>query len=147
MIEAEGLTKFYGPVAAIRDVTFRWNDGEVVGFLGPNGAGKSTTMRILTCYMPPTQGQARIGGLDCFEQSLRVRQKIGYLPENVPLYADLTVTHFLRFAAGAKGVAASGAIEVQRVVGMCGLEKVANGLSATFQGLSTASRAGAGAAQ
>ena len=125
MIEAQGLTKYYGPVAAIRDVTFQVERGEVVGFLGPNGAGKSTTMRILTCYMPPTAGQAKIDGLDCFEQSLRVRQKIGYLPENVPLYADMTVAHFLRFAAGAKGVAGKQIDhEVQRVVGVCGLEKV-----------------------
>jgi ABC-2 type transport system ATP-binding protein len=125
MIEAQGLTKYYGPVAAIRDVTFRVERGEVVGFLGPNGAGKSTTMRILTCYMPATAGQAAIDGLDCFEKSLQVRQKVGYLPENVPLYGDMSVAHFLRFAAGAKGVAARqiGA-EVQRVTGVCGLEKV-----------------------
>ncbi|MHC1744138.1 MAG: ABC transporter ATP-binding protein [Syntrophobacteraceae bacterium] len=127
MIEAEGLTKFYGPLAAIRDVSFQVQKGEVVGFLGPNGAGKSTTMRILTCYMPPTMGAARIDGLDCFEQSLQVRRKVGYLPENVPLYADLAVAHFLRFAAGAKGVdAKEQSREVQRVVAICGLEKVAN---------------------
>jgi ABC-2 type transport system ATP-binding protein len=127
MIEAEGLTKFYGPLAAIRDVSFQVQKGEVVGFLGPNGAGKSTTMRILTCYMPPTAGIARVDGLDCFEQSLQVRRKVGYLPENVPLYADLTVGHFLRFAAGAKGVEANRQLsEVQRVTAVCGLEKVAN---------------------
>ena len=127
MIEAEGLTKFYGPVPAIRDVSFTVERGEVVGFLGPNGAGKSTTIRILTCYMPPTTGQARVGGLDCFAQSLQVRKQIGYLPENVPLYTDLTVKHFLRFAADAKGVdARKVSPEVQRVTATCGLEKVAN---------------------
>jgi ABC-2 type transport system ATP-binding protein len=127
MIEANGLTKFYGPVAAIRDVTFEVKQGEVVGFLGPNGAGKSTTMRILTCFMPPTTGQAKVAGLDCFEQSLQVRQKIGYLPENVPLYGELTVRRFLRFAAEAKGVDAKRVHqETQRVLALCGLEKVAN---------------------
>lgn len=127
MIEAEGLTKFYGPLAAIRDVTFQVDKGEVVGFLGPNGAGKSTTIRILTCFMPPSLGAARIDGLDCLDRSLDVRRKVGYLPENVPLYSDLTVRRFLRFAAGAKGVEArrTGS-ELQRVLGVCGLEKVSN---------------------
>lgn len=127
MIEAEGLTKFYGPLAAIRDVTFQVDKGEVVGFLGPNGAGKSTTIRILTCFMPPSLGVARIDGLDCLDRSLDVRRKVGYLPENVPLYSDLTVRRFLRFAAGAKGVEArrTGS-ELQRVLGVCGLEKVSN---------------------
>ncbi len=127
MIEVEGLTKFYGPLAAIRDVSFQVEKGEVVGFLGPNGAGKSTTIRILTCYMPPTAGAAKIDGLDCFEQSLEVRKRIGYLPENVPLYHDLPVSRFLRFAAGAKGVDGRNVeAETKRVIGICGLEKVAN---------------------
>jgi ABC-2 type transport system ATP-binding protein len=127
MIEAEGLTKFYGPLPAIRDVTFKVERGEVVGFLGPNGAGKSTTIRILTCYMPPTTGVARIEGLDCFEQSLAVRGRVGYLPESVPLYGELTVRGFLRFAAGAKGVEGKKVeAEVRRVVGICGLESTAH---------------------
>jgi len=127
MIEAEGLTKFYGPLPAIRDVTFQVEKGEVVGFLGPNGAGKSTTIRILTCYMPPTAGVARIDGMDCFERSLEVRRKVGYLPENVPLYVDLPVNRFLRFAAGAKEVEAKKIKrEIGRVVSTCGLDKVAN---------------------
>jgi ABC-2 type transport system ATP-binding protein len=125
MIEAEALTKFYGSVPAIRNVTFQVKKGEIVGFLGPNGAGKSTTIRILTCYMPPTAGSARIDGLDCFERSLDVRRKIGYLPENVPLYRDLTVRRLLRFAAGAKGIEGRRIEgEIRRVVGVCGLEKV-----------------------
>jgi ABC-2 type transport system ATP-binding protein len=127
MIEAEGLTKYYGPLPAIRDVSFKVERGEVVGFLGPNGAGKSTTIRILTCYMPPTTGAARIDGFDCFDQSLKVRSRIGYLPESVPLYGELTVKGFLRFAAGSKGVEArklSG--EVGRVVAVCGLENAAH---------------------
>jgi ABC-2 type transport system ATP-binding protein len=99
----------------------------VVGFLGPNGAGKSTTIRILTCYMPPTTGVARIEGLDCFEQSLAVRGRVGYLPENVPLYGELTVKGFLRFAAGAKGVEGKRVeAEVRRVVGICGLESTSH---------------------
>ena len=127
MIEAEGLTKFYGPLPAIREVAFQVEKGEVVGFLGPNGAGKSTTIRILACYMPPTSGTARIDGMDCFEKSLEVRKKVGYLPENAPLYADLTVNRFLKFAAGAKGVDAKAITgEINRVVDICGLEKVAN---------------------
>lgn len=127
MIEAEALTKYYGPMLGIRDVSFRVDKGEVVGFLGPNGAGKSTTIRILTCYMPPTGGKARIDGLDCFDQSLQVRAKIGYLPENVPLYTDLPVKRFLRFAASAKGVEASRQKkEVDRVTSICGLSKVSN---------------------
>ena len=127
MIEAEGLTKYYGPLPAIRDVSFKIERGEVVGFLGPNGAGKSTTIRILTCYMPPTAGLARIDGLDCFERSLEVRRLVGYLPENVPLYGDLTVRGFLRFAAGAKGVESKKIEnEISRVIGICGLEKAAH---------------------
>ncbi len=127
MIEAEGLTKFYGSLPAIRDVSFQVEKGEVVGFLGPNGAGKSTTIRILTCYMPATTGTARVDGLDCFDKSLEVRRKVGYLPENVPLYTDMTVTRFLKFAAASKGVESrSMKKEIGRVADICGLEKVSN---------------------
>lgn len=127
MIEAEGLTKFYGSRRAIRNVSFQIEKGEVVGFLGPNGAGKSTTIRILTCYMPPSEGTATVEGMHILEDSLRIRQKIGYLPENVPLYNDLTVNRFLRFAAGAKGVEAKRMrSELGRVISSCGLEKVEN---------------------
>lgn len=121
------MTKFYGPLAAIRDVSFQVDKGEVVGFLGPNGAGKSTTIRILTCFMPPSLGAARVDGLDCLDRSLEVRRRVGYLPESVPLYSDLTVRRFLRFAAGAKGVEGKKTeSELQRVLGVCGLEKVSN---------------------
>jgi ABC-2 type transport system ATP-binding protein len=124
MIEAEGLTKFYGPIGAIKNVSFQIDKGEVVGFLGPNGAGKSTTLRILTCFMPPSSGIARVEGLDVIENSLQIRQKIGYLPESVPLYKDLTVSRFLRFAASSKGVEAKRMnAEVSRVISACGLEK------------------------
>jgi ABC-2 type transport system ATP-binding protein len=127
MIEAEGLTKLYGAIGAIRNVSFQIERGEVVGFLGPNGAGKSTTIRILTCYMPPSSGKATVEGLDIMENSLQIRQKIGYLPESVPLYNELTVNRFLRFAAGSKGVEAKGISgEISRVISACGLEKNAN---------------------
>lgn len=125
MIQAEGLTKFYGSVPAIQNVTFEVEKGEIVGFLGPNGAGKTTTIRILTCYMPPTVGAARVGGRDCFQDSLEVRRMIGYLPENVPLYGEMTVRGFLAFAARARGVEARRrSAEVKRVMGVCGLENV-----------------------
>lgn len=104
MIEVEGLTRFYGPKAAIEEVSFEVAKGEVVGFLGPNGAGKTTTMRILACFMPPTSGTARVAGFDIGKDSLEVRRRIGYLPESVPLYGDMTVRQYLTFVAEAKGV-------------------------------------------
>lgn len=104
MIEVEGLTKVYGNKTAIDNLTFTVQKGEVVGFLGPNGAGKTTTMRVLSCFMPPTSGTARIGGYDIRTQALDVRRRIGYLPEHVPLYTDLTVTQYLNFVAEAKGL-------------------------------------------
>src|SRR5207237_9415288 len=104
MIEVDRLTKNYGLVAAIRDVSFSVSPGQIVGFLGPNGAGKSTTMRILACFMPATSGVARVAGYDVFRQSMEVRRRIGYLPENVPLYVDLRVAPYLDFVAEVKGV-------------------------------------------
>jgi ABC-2 type transport system ATP-binding protein len=104
MIEVDRLTKRYGPVAAIQDVSFSVEKGQIVGFLGPNGAGKTTTMRILSCFMPASSGQARVAGFDIFEQSLEVRRRIGYLPENVPLYGDLTVRAYLDFVGEVKGL-------------------------------------------
>lgn len=127
MIEAQGLTKWYGTVPAIQDVSFEIAKGEVVGFLGPNGAGKSTTIRILTCFMPPTAGSAKVDGLDCLENSLEVRRRIGYLPENVPLYNEMTVRRFLTFVAQVKGVPwKEMGREVDRVTAVCGLESVRN---------------------
>jgi ABC-2 type transport system ATP-binding protein len=104
MIEVQGLTKHYGPVTAIRDVSFGVAPGTIVGFLGPNGAGKSTTMRILSCFMPASSGTARVAGYDVFKDSLEVRKRIGYLPENVPLYSDMRVASYLDFVADVKGV-------------------------------------------
>ena len=104
MIQVDNLTKRYGPVTAIHDVSFNVDKGRIVGFLGPNGAGKSTTMKILSCFMPATGGTARVAGYDVFSQSLEVRRRIGYLPENAPLYPDLSVSSYLDFVAEIKGV-------------------------------------------
>jgi ABC-2 type transport system ATP-binding protein len=104
MIEVDRLTKYYGPVAAIQDVSFSVEKGAIVGFLGPNGAGKTTTMRILSCFMPASSGTARVANFDVFEQSLEVRRRIGYMPENVPLYGDLPVASYLGFVADVKGL-------------------------------------------
>src|SRR5438874_11263802 len=104
MIEVHNLTKHYGPITAIRDVSFTVAPGEIVGFLGPNGAGKSTTMRILACFMPASGGTAKVAGYDVFQQSMDVRRRIGYLPECVPVYTDLGVAPLLEFVAEARGV-------------------------------------------
>ena len=99
-IVVENITKVYGSQKALDDVTFRIGAGEVVGLLGPNGAGKSTLMKIITCFIPPTSGMVKVYGNDIFEHSLEVRRKIGYLPENNPLYSDLYVREYLEFVAG-----------------------------------------------
>ncbi|MBI2886871.1 MAG: ATP-binding cassette domain-containing protein [Chloroflexi bacterium] len=104
MIDVQHLSKHYGDFIAIEDITFHVPKGEILGFLGPNGAGKTTTMRILTGYMPPTSGTATIAGCDVFFQSLEARQHIGYLPETVPLYSDMTVRSYLGFQAAIHGL-------------------------------------------
>jgi ABC-2 type transport system ATP-binding protein len=104
VIEVKELTRYYGPKQAISNVSFKVKKGEILGLLGPNAAGKTTTMRILTCYMPPTSGTATVGGYDIFEQGLDVRKITGYLPENPPLYSDLTVVDYLNFVAKVKGI-------------------------------------------
>lgn len=104
MIEVENLTKFYGPTAAVENVSFTVDRGQIVGFLGPNGAGKTTTLRILAGYLPATSGIARVAGFDVFKESLAVRRRLGYLPENVPLYPEMRVRTYLDFVAEVKGV-------------------------------------------
>jgi len=99
MIQVNGLTKDYGARRAIANLTFDAEQGEIVGFLGPNGAGKTTTMRILAGYMPPTDGTATVAGYDVVEESLEVRKRVGYLPETVPLYTDMTALDYLKFMA------------------------------------------------
>jgi len=125
VIEVERLTKYYGRLAAIHDVNFRVESGEIVGFLGPNGAGKTTTMRILTCFSPASAGTARILGMDVREHSLGIRKKLGYLPENVPLYDWMRVKGYLDFVARAKGVpAAQRPGELERVANEAGVDQV-----------------------
>ena len=104
MIEVRNLTKHYGAVRAVNNVTFSVEAGDILGFLGPNGAGKSTTMRVLTCYTPPTSGEARVAGLDIRKDSLEVRRTIGYQPESTPLYGDMTVRGYLDFMGRLKGL-------------------------------------------
>lgn len=104
MIHVEGLTKDYGSRRAIDNLTFDAHKGEILGFLGPNGAGKTTTMRILCGYMPPTMGKAEVAGFDLIEQSLEVRKRVGYMPETVPLYPEMTVFDYLKFMADLRRV-------------------------------------------
>jgi ABC-2 type transport system ATP-binding protein len=125
MIEVEQLSKTYGPIKAIEDVSFAVEKGEILGFLGPNGAGKSTTMRILTCFMPPTSGTARVAGYDIFKDSLQVRRRIGYVPENAPLYTDMPVVSFLKFVAEVKGLSRRDRLrQVGQVMDDCGVKDV-----------------------
>ena len=104
MIKVEQLTKKYGSFTAVDGISFQVEKGEIVGFLGPNGAGKSTTMKILTSYLPATSGRASIAGFDVFDQSIEARRRMGYLPENTPLYPDMKVGEYLRYRAALKGV-------------------------------------------
>jgi ABC-2 type transport system ATP-binding protein len=104
VIEVDHLSKRYGPVTAVDDVSFRVESGQILGFLGPNGAGKTTTMRIITGYMPATSGKATVAGFDVFEQPLEAKKRTGYLPETPPLYPDMTVREYLTFVAKIKGI-------------------------------------------
>jgi ABC-2 type transport system ATP-binding protein len=125
MIEANGLSKFYGNFAAIRDVTFSIPQGQVVAFLGPNGAGKSTTMKILTGYLAPTSGSARVAGLDVVTDRIRAAERLGYLPENGPLYPDMTPLGLLRFFGRARGMErARLAARIEEVVARCAIAPV-----------------------
>ncbi len=133
MIEVQDLTKYYGPHLAVSHLDFQVTAGEIVGFLGPNGAGKTTTLKILAGFLAPSRGTARINGYDCVSDSLAARRSLGYVPENVSIYPDLTVTQFLRFAARAKGIAAKEEkSELDRVVASCGLEEVRHTLVAAL---------------
>ncbi len=127
MIEALGLTKRYGPMIAIEDVSFSVSSGEILGFIGPNGAGKTTTMRILTGFLPTSAGRAVVAGHDVFEAPLKVKEAVGYLPETPPLYRELTVGQYLRFVAELRGVARSERLRrvgaVMDQVGLTGWEQ------------------------
>ena len=102
MIEVKEISKSYGRTVAVEDISFRVEKGEVLGFLGPNGAGKTTMMRILTCFMPASSGRATVAGYDCFDSPLEVKKRVGYMPENAPLYREMKVSEFLDFAASVK---------------------------------------------
>jgi ABC-2 type transport system ATP-binding protein len=122
MIQASGVTKRFGHVRALDKINFEVKRGEVVGFLGPNGAGKSTTMRILTCYIAPSAGTAKVHGFDVFDDPLAVRQNIGYLPQRAPLYTEMSVWEYLRFAAEIRGIDESlFKKRLKKVVEVCGL--------------------------
>jgi len=127
MIEVRNLTKRYGDVVAIRDISFTADTGQVLGFLGPNGAGKTTTMRVITGFMPATSGTVKVAGYDIFDDSFEVRKRIGYLPESPPLYNDMTVTAYLRFVGRIRGIAkAELGDSVDRVLRTCALAEVAD---------------------
>ena len=104
MIEVKNVTKRYGRVTAVQDISFKVERGEILGFLGPNGAGKTTTMRVLTGYMPATEGRAMVAGFDVFEQPIEAKRRTGYLPETPPLYPEMTVREYLQFVARIKGI-------------------------------------------
>ncbi|RME42580.1 MAG: ABC transporter ATP-binding protein, partial [Deltaproteobacteria bacterium] len=129
MIEVQNLTKHYGEIVAIEDVSFSVEKGRILGFLGPNGAGKTTTMRIITGYLPPTSGSVRVAGYDVTADPMEVKRRIGYLPENPPLYPDMTVASYLRFVMKIKGVPRNlRKARLDEVLHQCGLEHHANRL-------------------
>jgi ABC-2 type transport system ATP-binding protein len=127
VIEVEHLTKVFNGRKVVDDISFKVEKGEILGFLGPNGAGKTTTMRILTCYLPSTEGTARVAGYDVFDESIEVRKRIGYLPENPPVYPEMTVESYLNFVAKIKGApSANRKAQVDDVMGKCSIGDVRN---------------------
>ncbi|MFH2012232.1 MAG: ATP-binding cassette domain-containing protein [Pseudomonadota bacterium] len=129
MIQVENLTKYYGNIPAIEDISFTAEKGEILGFLGPNGAGKTTTMKILSCFMPATKGTAKVAGYDVFKDSLEVRKRIGYQPENVPIYRDMTVSTYLNFVAQVRGIdRKERKTKVGKVMDECGITDVSGKL-------------------
>ena len=122
MIEVQDLVKAYGNRTAVDHISFEVQKGEILGFLGPNGAGKTTTMRVLTCFLPATSGKVKIAGYDIFEQSLEVRRRIGYLPENVPLYLDMSVEGYLTYMGRLNGLSGADlSARLDKVMDSCGL--------------------------
>lgn len=136
MITIKNLVKKYGDFLAVKDLSFKINKGEVVGLLGPNGAGKTTTMKILTCYMPATSGEVKIAGLDVSQDALEIRKKIGYLPENAPLYPELNVWEYLDYIASIRGIPSKKSQKsILAVIEQCGLkEKMRSEISELSKG-------------
>lgn len=129
MIQAENLTKHYGEVKALDGVSFHVEKGEIVGLLGPNGAGKTTAMKILTCFMPPSSGSASVAGYDIFDAPLEVKRRVGYLPEEPPVYPELTVTEFLNYAGRLKGIGTRDLSDARsQAMEKCGLGEVSGRL-------------------
>ncbi len=127
MIEVQDLSKNYGPFQALKDISFSVDKGQIVGFLGPNGAGKTTTMRILTCFMPASRGKVTVAGYDVFKESREVRKRIGYLPENIPLYTEMTVTKYLTYMGKIRNVPRKHMKErLDIVIESCGLSERRN---------------------
>ncbi|MBT8044580.1 MAG: ABC transporter ATP-binding protein [Verrucomicrobiae bacterium] len=125
MIDVRNLSKRYGRHAAVSDISFQVGKGKIIGFLGPNGAGKTTTLRMLTGYLPPSSGSAEVAGYDIFRQSLKARRKIGYMPENVPLYDEMRVREYLRYRAQLKGLKGKEARQhIGEAMDLCGLTDV-----------------------
>ena len=125
MIKVEGLTKRYARTIAVDNISFEVDKGQIVGFLGPNGAGKTTTMRVLTCFLPPTEGTASVAGFDVLQQPMEVKKRIGYLPETPPLYPEMEVVEYLRFVGRLKGIASADlARRVAEVTERCSLGDV-----------------------
>jgi ABC-2 type transport system ATP-binding protein len=126
LIEVENLTKYYGQTVGAKNLNFKVDKGEILGFLGPNGAGKTTTMKMITCYLPPSEGTARVSGYDIRKDHMEVKKRIGYLPENNPLYYDMTVTEYLNFVASLKEIpTGKRESEVGKSMVRCGLSEVA----------------------
>ncbi|HEX9828998.1 MAG TPA: ATP-binding cassette domain-containing protein, partial [Bacteroidota bacterium] len=124
-ISVHNLTKYYGREKAVADISFEVKTGEILGFLGPNGAGKTTTMKIVTCYMPPSSGTVEVDGYNIFDRSMEVRRKIGYLPENNPLYLDMNVVEYLDYAARLHGMNSEAISQrLKLMVDVCGLGSV-----------------------
>jgi ABC-2 type transport system ATP-binding protein len=145
MIEVADLTKRYRDRVAVDRLSFSVNEGEILGFLGPNGAGKSTTMKMLTGFLPPSEGSAKVAGFDVFESPLEVKRRIGYLPETPPLYPELTVHGYLKFVGTLRGVPRVGMkTEVERVAHLTGLTQV---MGRVIQNLSKGYRQRIGIAQ
>lgn len=125
MIEVKGLSKHYRSIKAVDNISFHVEKGDIVGFLGPNGAGKTTTMRMLTCFIPPTSGQASVAGYDIIKQPMEVKKNIGYLPENPPVYKDMVVTSYLEFAGKIRGLTGNNLKKrLDYVVERCGIKEV-----------------------